>query len=259
MVRIAVSIIAAALLSGCANNQKAAESIDSNYKTVLTPPPGLARVYVFSPMKPTMLMSFTANGSVYVGASEATSFKAGETSAFRFVAFDARPGNLYIKWSSGGGEATSQAKTFQLTSGQTLLLQPMNTASSLNSVPMLGLVGALANAAIAAGTTPEGNFTYLTVEQAQDLMKDKSVVSILPEASSYVQQGVAANASSGKLNLTKQTESIESERVGVQPSQVDTSGSSESQLTQLKRLKDKGLITKADYDEKKKQILERIN
>lgn len=120
-----VALLALTLLSGCAQSLPFAnDDINTHYKTTQSPPPGFGRVYVFAPVADTLFISTVQPGAVKAGPDEGHTALVGYNSNKKFIAFDARPGQLYIKWY--GGSSLEQKQYFNITDGQTVRLCPIS-------------------------------------------------------------------------------------------------------------------------------------
>ena len=109
----------------------------------------------------------------------------------------------------------------------------------VNNGAAFGLIGAL----VASAMAPDKHFDFLDEREAKEQMSTRNLVAISPEAKAYVTQEVPpfpSQPTPNRLNIAKNRDGIE------------------EQLAELKHIRDKGLITKAEYDAKRKQLLDKI-
>jgi hypothetical protein len=169
------------VVSGCGTIPPLSDAaVEDNYQAGQKPPSAEVRIYVLPPLDRTSLGNFEVEGRVMAGYASAQTTVVGWVSKTRFVAFDAKPGVLYLKW----GPAVNykdQAQYFQTSRGQTLAVRPV----AANNGAMFGLVGA-AVAAMANDGTPA--FEFVEPDELARFLNGKHLSSMTPEAAALFQQ-----------------------------------------------------------------------
>lgn len=182
MVKMAiVGVFFLFVVSGCGTIPPLSDAaVEDHYQASKKPPSAEVRVYVLPPLDRTSLGNFEVEGRVMAGYASAQTTVVGWVSKTRFVAFDAEPGVLYLKW----GPAVNykdQAQYFQTSRGQTLAVRPVAAKNGA----MFGLVGAAVAAAATDGTPA---FEFVEPDELARSLNGKHLSSMTPEAAALFQQ-----------------------------------------------------------------------
>lgn len=277
-IRIGMVSLMMAMLSACnlpPPVPNASIDVETYYKSSPKPPVGQSRVYIIPSKAINWLLDSKPMSWYYLGRNQ-SDFR--ETKALPylglvksdlFLAFDAPPGQLTLTTRSQLGSAA--VATFNLPQNGAIVIQNL----IYNNGAGLGLIGAVINANDASARPP---FVITTYNDNAAAIQALNLAGLAPTAPSYLKQEASIIASEGNspvLQTTIPQQSMkerEPEQIpppapavekAISPTvsptvnqpAVQQQTSVEKSLEDLKRLFDRGLITKPEYDAKRKEIL----
>jgi hypothetical protein len=251
------AVVVAMMLAGCAEKGPLApDSRSSEFKATLAGPPPLARVYLLPTHSRGLFedLDGRATFSIFPENSERGT-RLGTTSKSSFLAFDIAPGNYDI--AATADPLARVTKPFTFEAGKTYVLRPsfFRSAKELqgagNVPPGMGfdeIPTTDARAAIAtldmASLTPEGK-SFVDRTSVGDTKPTPAAARTAPAvAAPPVPAAVAAEPPAASLPAAPAHPSVDERFSEVQ-----------RKLKELKQLRQDGLITEQDYDEKRKAVL----
>lgn len=179
--RLQAGVIALLLcaLQACATlTSPASAPLDASYKALADPPKGYGRIYVLPPQFDGALGSSELEGRVMVGPEGVGTALAGETSSSRYVAFDAKPGLLFIAWQTTHSNVGTKQTQIMVTDGETIFLRPLTVnlpiPARYGTTPILG--------------SGSSDFQTLPAAQVSAIIHDKQLSSLSDEATAFLQQ-----------------------------------------------------------------------
>jgi hypothetical protein len=246
------------LLIGCAANrpsESAASTVEEYYQNNQTPPVGYSRVYVLPAFLSALLGDFDVPCEISIGKSDADVRPIAKIEKTQFVAFDIPEGSYFIKIVPSHGNYTTPTQTFNFVSSKTTVLKPLIHEN--NGALMLGSVGAAAGVLVGAGIDEAAHaglpqFEFVGITQGLEKIRSMKMAGIFPEARNIIKQEIppkrASITSQHAASLDKPSASLNNLVTDV-----------EKNLQGLKRMYDRGLITKDEYDAKQKELLNQIH
>ena len=243
-------------LSGCARSSSlppVSDEVETHYKTTASPPPGYARVYIL----PVNLNvgGVKSNSQLYIGSSDANKIRVADIGNGRFTAFDIKSGQQTISVTS------IDPCTVFLEENKSYFIVPR--AYGLGVGANFGLIGAV----VASGINDsKPKYEYLDTTSGMTEIRLMEMSSIYPEARSIVRQEVyrpslvpvAGSPPTPSVGVSQTIEPIGSKDLSIShaPPSPQTV---EKTLEDLKRMYEHGLITKTEYDAKRKELLSEIH
>jgi hypothetical protein len=253
-----LSLMVLGLASCSTNRPQSGAEMDDYYKTSLSPPAGYGRFYLFPALQGgTWVGTAELGATVTMKSASGAEVPVGETTRVNFVAFDVRAGTIEIRSTPFGKGHLPSAGKFTVTSGQTSFLRPI----SYDVAPSGGLVGAIIGGAEQRQPptdTRRLQFEYLDEQTARSLMKDRQIFLLSEDAKKVARQDISADQAVPLVTAAPPAASAVTAPVSP-PAPSQANDDVETVLAQLKRLYEKGLIEKSEYDAKRKELLNRIH
>lgn len=243
----------AMLVSACgipANMTTQDVTLEAYYKNTPEPPVGYGRIYILpSEFKNFLTGDNTIVSLYHISNDDSTGPRLAVIDTKHFVAFDVKSGPIKLTLKGNDDIAFCWAETVNITSGSSVVIQGKFKVNSG------GLIQALAY------STYE-NYNVFQYSAQQDRIRSLAMASVSPASLSIVKQEIPSSVADVKLPaviapVTVVTPSVAP--VNVTPGQSSHSSSDLDGFEKLKKLYDSGLITKDDYETKKKQLLDKIH
>ncbi|MDR3450375.1 MAG: hypothetical protein P4M15_11640 [Alphaproteobacteria bacterium] len=186
---LALAVLLCPFLTACSTDHlpRSPAPVEEAYQARLSPPPGYARIYILPAHYKALLNEGDHGGQVFAGPSQENAPLAGEVTARQFVAFDAVPGRLFIRFVPDVDDYFTTSQAFDVTAGETLMLRPILHDTGLG-FGNYGLIGVMAGGAIYLGNSRDPAFEQLDAASALPRIRADHLSSLAPEASSSIRQ-----------------------------------------------------------------------
>lgn len=240
--RVTVLIVAALTLAACAGGLPplADRAVETYYRDVPMPPPGTSRVYILPKITDSLFGGSLHPADILVGSDQTTAVPAGRVADGVFLAFDVPDGTaLFIRAIPYG------ATTFRVGGRQPLFLRPVVPGADAP-----GWTGE-AGTTIDRDHSPDGlAFERLDPFQASNLIQSWHMASLSTTAGAIVRQGLPAAGREPGKPVPADGGSGPAAAAG-----CASAANVEETLESLRRLHGRGLITRDEYDAKRREAL----
>ncbi len=182
--RITTILCVAVAMAGCATVvPPASVEIETYYKSVATPPPGMARIYIIPPHINTWLQDKDTAGWIYFSQNGEKYFTASFIRDNNFLALDANSSRLFIKAAGGGTTIISISPE----PGKVYFIRPFFYANACSAV--FGLLGCV----VEALKEPQPAYESVDVPAGMAKIQTMTMSSLLPEARGLVRQEIPSS------------------------------------------------------------------
>lgn len=261
--RLAILLVILWPMSGFAVEPSA--DVASYYQDVIEPPKGLVRVYVLPASTETLFGGSEHASDIFLGPDSGHTVLAARVEKGQFLAFDVEEGRTLTLKAPPYGEAT-----FHFVGNATLFIRPMTRGMSPRDAS--GWEVAEAKPLIEGEDLASVGFDRLEPFNAAQHIQGWQLASLSSAAQAFVSQQVhsrpakaaqpvkavaPAEAVAGAPAANPaQTDAHQS--IKAIPSGTDTN-TAENDLVALKRFYESGLITREEYDAKRREVLHTLH
>jgi hypothetical protein len=261
--RYRLAILLVILWPGSGFEVSPSADVASYYRDVIEPPKGLVRVYVL-PASTTLLFGGSEHASdIYLGPDSSQAVLAGRVEKGQFLAFDVEEGRTLTLQAPPYGAAT-----FHFVGNTTLFIRPMTRGMSPRDAS--GWEVAEAKPLIEGMDLADVRFDRLEPFTAAQHIQGWQLASLSPAAQAFVSQQIHAHSvkAAQPVKATAPTETgapapkaaqtDAHQSIGAIPSGTDAN-TAENDLVALKRFYESGLITREEYDAKRREVLHALH
>ena len=256
----AALILVALFATGCASVMPTAGSrpaaavnrISAEYKNNLRAPANAARVYVLPTFSTGLYRTLDGRATIGVDREgpKPVGASLGQTTAHSFIAFDVAPGS-YDFYAQGHAIASRATSTVNLKAGKVYFLRPVFYRSEKD----------LAAEWAKGGLKPNGlDFGSVRPEVARTEIANLDLAPLTPDGEAFLKASLAAPRSTQPAAAAVAAPVPPSAAAPAEPSQAQPTlmrdQAIEKRLEILRDLYRKGLISKIEYDTKRKELLD---
>ena len=234
--------VALGLLGGCAHDRPVPAPSDKSqeYRSNMTPPPGQGRVYVLPTYSKGLYSDLKGEAAIAIFPDASNrGVRLASTTHSMFVAFDIAPGTYDLEATGEAGVARV-TKSLVVAAGSTYFLRPVFYRSARDIPTDL------------SQTTPGLGFDDVNPDVARMQIQRMTMAALSSSGQAFLDKTMGAGAQAPTVAPVVQGQPAPT--VVPVPTQNNFQ-IVEEKLRNLQKLRDEGLITQQDYDERRRSIL----